>query len=109
MKIIVICGGNSSEKEISVKSGTSVFSSIKKQYNSELLLLSNNYRIIKDCLRIKKSPVHFNLEEALYIHKELKPKKTFLTNLHNDLDYDYLLKSLPKNILPAYDGLKLNL
>ena len=48
MKIIVICGGNSSEKEISVKSGTSVFSSIKKQYNSELLLLSNNYRIIKD-------------------------------------------------------------
>jgi len=35
--------------------------------------------------------------------------KTILTNLHYDLDYNYLLKNLPKNILPAYDGLKLNL
>ena len=24
------------------------------------------------------------------------------------LDYDYLLKKLPENIVPAYDGLKLN-
>ena len=72
-------------------------------------ILQNIKFLVIDCLRIKKSPVHFNLEEALYIHKELKPKKTFLTNLHNDLDYDYLLKRLPKNVLPAYDGLKLNL
>ena len=71
--------------------------------------LKNLNFLILDCLRIKRNFGHFNLEEALYIHKELKPKKTFLTNLHNDLDYDYLLKRLPKNILPAYDGLKLNL
>ena len=39
----------------------------------------------------------------------LKPKKTILTNLHNDLDYDFLISKLPKNVLPAYDGLKINL
>ena len=36
MKIIVICGGNSSEKEISVKSGMAVFSSIQKKYDAKI-------------------------------------------------------------------------
>ena len=67
-----------------------------------------NYLIL-DCLKIKKNWAHFNLEECLYIHKKLNPKKTFLTNLHSDLDYDYLKQNLPKGIYPAYDGLKLNL
>ena len=48
MKIIVICGGNSSEKEISVKSGMAIFSSIKKFYESELVFLADDYKIIKD-------------------------------------------------------------
>ena len=51
MKIIIICGGNSSEKEISIKSGMSVFSSVKKKYDSEILLLSDDYSIIKDTYR----------------------------------------------------------
>jgi len=67
-----------------------------------------NYLII-DCLRYRKNFTHFNLKESLYVHSMLKPKKTILTNLHCDFDYDYLLRSLPKNVLPAYDGLKLNL
>ena len=67
-----------------------------------------NYLII-DCLKIDKNSAHFNLDESLIVHRSLKPKKTFLTNLHHELDYDFLLKNLPKDILPAYDGLKLNL
>ena len=67
-----------------------------------------NYLII-DCLKFTKHPSHFNLKQSLYIHSHLKPKKTILTNLHHDLDYDYLKKSLPKNVTPAFDGLKLNL
>ena len=38
----------------------------------------------------------------------LKAKKTIFTNLHTDLDYGELKKELPKNILPAYDGLTIN-
>jgi len=72
-------------------------------------IFQNLKHLVIDCLRIKKSPVHFNLDEALYVHSCLKPKKTILTNLNSDLNYDFLLKRLPKNVLPAYDGLKLNL
>ena len=72
-------------------------------------IFQNLKHLVIDCMRIKKSPVHFNLEETLYVISCLKPKKTILTNLNSDLNYDYLLKRLPKNVLPAYDGLKLSL
>ena len=71
--------------------------------------LRNLKYLIIDCLKIKKHPSHFNLDESLYIHQKLKPKKTILTNLHYDLDYNFLLKNLPKNVVPAYDGLKISL
>ena len=71
--------------------------------------LQNLKYLIIDCLKIKKHPSHFNLKESLYVHQCLKPKKTILTNLHYDLDYDSLLKKLPPNVVPAYDGFTLNL
>ena len=74
--------------------------SIKKLFNL-------NYLII-DCLREKKHPSHFNYTDALNLVKKIKPKKTILTNLHTDLDYFKLKKKLPKNIIPAYDGLNFN-
>ena len=74
-----------------------------------LNILKNLNYLILDCLKFDKHPSHFNLEEAAYISKQLKPKKTILTNLHYDLDYDFLISKLPKNVLPAYDGLKINL
>jgi len=71
--------------------------------------LKNLKYLIIDCLKYKKHPSHFNLSEAIFIHENLKPKKTILTNLHYDLDYDRLFNKLPKGIMPAYDGLKINL
>ena len=65
--------------------------------------------LIIDCLKLKKHPTHFNLKEALFVHQCLKPEKTILTNLHYDLDYNSLLKKLPPNVVPAHDGLSLNL
>jgi phosphoribosyl 1,2-cyclic phosphate phosphodiesterase len=67
--------------------------------------LKNLDFLIVDCLRFKYHPGHFNLDSALSLSKELKPKKTILTNLHVDLDYDVLRKQLPKHIVPAYDGM----
>ena len=74
--------------------------SFNNLYNLEYLVL--------DCLKMDKHPSHFNYHEALKLIKLVKPKKTILTNLHTDLDYDYLKKKLPSNILPAYDGLSFN-
>jgi len=72
------------------------------------VLKNLNYLII-DCLKFDKHPSHFNVSEALHVSNMLKPKKTILTNLHYDLDYNFLISKLPKNVLPAYDGLKINL
>ena len=66
-----------------------------------------NYLII-DCLRIKKHPSHFNYDDAIFISKKINAKKTILTNLHVDFDYSKLKQKLPKNIVPAYDGLSFN-
>ena len=71
--------------------------------------LKNLKYLILDCLKRDKHPTHFNLTEALYIHNHLNPKKTILTNLSNDIDYNFLIKRLPKNVIPAYDGLSLKL
>ena len=67
-----------------------------------------NYLII-DCLWYKNHNSHFNLNQVLDLVKTLKPKKTILTNMHSDLDYDVLKKILPKNVIPGYDGMKFNL
>ena len=71
--------------------------------------LRNLKYLIIDCLKLTKHPSHFNLEDSLYVHQHLKPKKTILTNLHHDLDYNRLLKRLPSGVVPAFDGLNINL
>ncbi len=81
-------------------------SNIKK---SNFKYLNNLKYLIIDCLWFRYHPSHLNLENSLKLIDKLKPKKAILTNLHTDLDYDFLRKNLPKNIIPAYDGLEINL
>ena len=57
----------------------------------------------------KIHPSHFNLNQILDLIKIINPKKTILTNMHTDLDYIKLKKILPKNIVPGYDGMVINL
>ena len=82
-------------------------SDVNMIYKKDLKYFKNLKYFVVDCLRINNHPSHFNLEEVLKLISLLKPKKTILTNLHSDLDYKYLLKILPKNVIPAYDGLSL--
>ena len=65
--------------------------------------------LIIDCLWFKYHPSHLNLEKSLMYINKFSPKKAILTNLHTDLDYNYLKKNLPKNVVPAYDGMSINL
>ena len=65
--------------------------------------------LIIDCLWIKHHPSHLNLSNCLKFIELFNPKKAILTNLHSDLDYDYLKKILPKNVKPAFDGLTIDL
>ena len=65
--------------------------------------------LIIDCLWYNFHPSHFNLETSLAVIKKFKPKKAILTNLSPVLDYKVLKKKLPKNVIPAHDGLTINL
>ena len=76
---------------------------------SNIKKLQNLKYFIIDCLRFKLHPSHFSLREVLNVVKLIKPKKTILTNLHSDLDYSILLKKIPINVKPAFDGLKIQL
>jgi phosphoribosyl 1,2-cyclic phosphate phosphodiesterase len=83
-------------------------SDCNKISNKSLKKLKNLNFLIIDCLRKDKHPSHFNYDDALKLINLIKPKKSILTNLHVDLDYFKLKKKLPKNIIPAYDGLNFN-
>ena len=65
--------------------------------------------LIIDCLWYNFHPSHFNLETSLALIKKFKPKKAILTNLSPVLDYKVLKKILPKSVIPAHDGLTVNL
>ena len=73
-------------------------------YIKDLRYFKNLKYLIIDCLRFKKHPSHFNLDDVIKVNSILKPKKTILTNLHSDMDYNKLLNILPNNIIPGYDG-----
>jgi|TARA_B110000037_G_scaffold188833_1_gene220595 phosphoribosyl 1,2-cyclic phosphate phosphodiesterase len=90
-------------KKLAYASDISLF--YKKDYKK----LTKLDFLIVDCLWYKNHSAHFNLDQILELVKILSPKKTILTNMHSDLDYDQLKKKLPKNIVPGYDGMTLNL
>ena len=84
-------------------------SDVSHIYDKDFKYFTNLKYLIIDCLWFKKHPSHFNFEKALEMIKLFSPKKSILTNLHTDIDYDEIKKILPRNIIPAYDGLTLNL
>jgi phosphoribosyl 1,2-cyclic phosphate phosphodiesterase len=84
-------------------------SDISGIYKRDFKFFYNLDFLVIDCLRIRYHPSHLNLENSLKLINEFRPKKAILTNLHCDLDYNFLKKKLPKNIVPAHDGLTINL
>jgi len=84
-------------------------SDVNKIYMKDFKYFKNLKYLIVDCLWYNHHPSHLNLETSLALIKKFKPKKAILTNLSPVLDYKLLKKMLPKNVIPAHDGLTLNL
>jgi len=84
-------------------------SDVSKIFKKDFKYFKNLKYLIIDCLWYNFHPSHFNLESSLNIIKIFKPKKAILTNLSPVLDYKVLKKLLPKNVIPAHDGLTLEL
>ena len=84
-------------------------SDVSEILNKDLKYFKNLKYLIIDCLWYNFHPSHFNLEKSLNLINYLKPKKAILTNLSPVLDYKVLKKLVPKNVIPAHDGLTINL
>ena len=84
-------------------------SDVNRFYKKDFKYFKNLKYLIIDCLWYKFHPSHFNLETSLSMIKLFKPKKAILTNLSPVLDYKTLKKMIPNNVIPAHDGLTLEL
>ena len=78
-------------------------------YKKDYSYFKNLKYLIIDCLWYDFHPSHFNLEKSLYFINIFKPKKAILSNLSPVLDYNKLKRAIPKNVIPAHDGLTIEL
>jgi len=60
---------------------------------------------IVDALRRSPHSSHFSFDDCLEWIDKMAPKKALITNMHVDLDYDYVASNSPDNVMPCYDGL----
>lgn len=59
-------------------------------------------------LRYLPHATHFTISEVKNLVNRIKPKKTYLTHMGHEIDYDEIQEYLKNtNIEPAYDGLKI--
>ncbi len=107
LKCIPVQHGNIDSIAYIINNKCAYVSDANKIYKKDL---SNFFKLkyfIVDCLRYDQHYSHFCLKDVLNLVKIIKPKKTILTNLNNEMDYNNLKKKLPLNIVPAYDGMTL--
>lgn len=65
--------------------------------------------LVINALRLSEHYSHLNLEEALALIDELKPRKAFLTHISHQLGrYSLLQSQLPAGVELAFDGLELS-
>lgn len=75
--------------------------SLEKLKNLKLLIIS--------AIRRAPHPKHLALDEVVAKIQELSPRKALLTHLSHELEHEELIKMLPENISPAYDGMVINI
>ena len=68
--------------------------------------LQNLDTLVIDATRYRPHPNHFHYERAIETASELGAKRTILTHLSGDYDYDKTSRELPLGIELAYDGMR---
>ena len=77
---------------------------------NELDKIFNLDVLVLNALRFKSHPTHLNIDEAIQIINKVKPKKTYLTHISQDMGFhDEVSKELPENVYLSYDGLEIKL
>ena len=84
-------------------------SDVNEIFKKDFKFFKNLEYLVIDCLWYNYHPSHLNLKNALILIDKFKPRKSILTNLSPIIDYNEIKKLIPKNVVPAYDGMTLNL
>ena len=82
---------------------------LKKFYNSDIDNLKNLDLWIVGLLREDEHPAHVGFKKILEYIDYLKPKKTIFTHMTALLDEETLKSKCPKNVIPGYDGMTINI
>jgi len=109
IKYIEVEHGNVKSNCFIINKKLAYISDVSKIYEKDYKSFNDLDYLIIDCLWYKYHPSHFNLEMSLEMIRLFSPTKSILTNLHTDLDYNKLKKKLPQNVVPAHDGLVIEL
>ena len=64
---------------------------------------------ICDALRRTPHPSHAHLALALEWIERSRARRGILTNMHIDLDYDAIMAETPDHVVPAHDGMTIEL
>ena len=78
-------------------------------YESALSILKGIDTWVVGCLSDKDHPSHASINRVLEWVKIIKPKRTVLTHMSINLDYQSLCNSLPVGIEPGYDGMEIEI
>lgn len=79
-------------------------------YEDQFAKLEGLDVLVINALRLQPHKSHFALEQALEMVARINPKRAFLTHMSHQIGlYENLIKTLPENVFPAYDGLKIEL
>ncbi len=109
IKAIEVEHGNVKSNCFIVENKLAYITDVSYIYEKDFIYFKNLKYLILDCLWYNYHPSHLNLEKSLFYIKKFKPQIAILSNLSPVLDYNKLKKILPKNVMPAHDGLTLTL
>ncbi len=65
--------------------------------------------LVVDALQYNAHPSHFSVGEALEWIARLTPGQAVLTHMHTPLDYETLKSEVPDNVVPAHDGMTIEI
>jgi len=68
-------------------------------------LLENLKVLVIDALRFKSHSTHFTVEQALEEIKKIRPERAYLTHISHEVSHRQLLRTTPRSVFPARDGL----
>lgn len=88
--------------------GTFAYISDIREYDDKVIdALEGVETLILSALRYSPTEVHFGLKEAVDFSQLVKAKKTWLTHIAHDLEYDKVNLELPQDVHLSYDGLEI--